>query len=253
MARRKLSGAPKDFVREGVEHDGPGQSIMVIMAHPDDAEFTLAGTIARWTGEGRTVTYVLCTSGDKGTSDPAIAPARLAITRQEEQRAACAVLGVKEVVFLGYPDGLLKADMILKRDIARQIRRIKPDAVVCQDPTRRWHGNWYLNHPDHRAAGDAALDAVYPLARDYHTLPELAQEGFMPHKVRHVYISPDPHEIDVWFDITGTIDKKIEALKCHKSQVNGDEVKKFVLPWAERTAGDHGMKYAEAFKYLKLS
>jgi LmbE family N-acetylglucosaminyl deacetylase len=230
---------------------------MVVVAHPDDAEFMVAGSVARWVKEGREVIYVLCTNGDKGSSDPEMTPDKMAHVRRAEQQAACAVLGVKELVFLGYPDGhLLKGGMDLRRDIARQIRRFKPDAVVCQDPTRRWYGNSYLNHPDHRAAGDAALDAVFPLARDYHTLPELVQEGFLPHKVRHVYMSAGTDNPDVWFDTTGTIDLKIEALFQHKSQVNGAErpggVEEFVRQWGHAAAQGHGVEYAEAFKYLRL-
>ncbi len=241
---------------EGVQHDGPGQSILVVMAHPDDAEFMSAGSVARWVREGREVVYVLCTDGDKGSADPEVTPERLARTRQAEQRAACAVLGVREVVFLGYPDGLLQNTLELRWDIVRQIRRFRPDAVVCQDPTKRWYSNFYLNHPDHRAAGDAALDAVFPSARDYHVLPELIQEGLLPHKVRHVYIAPGFEDADVWFDITDTIDQKIAALYEHKSQMNvaenPREAEEFVRWMGRATAQDQDMEYAEAFKYIRL-
>ena len=230
---------------------------MVVVAHPDDAEFMVAGSVARWIREGREVIYVLCTNGDKGSSDPELTPDKMARIRREEQQAACAVLGVSELVFLGYPDGhLLKGGMDLRRDIARQIRRFKPDAVVCQDPTQRWYGSSYLNHPDHRAAGDAALDAVFPLARDYHTLPELITEGLLPHKVRHVYISPGLDGHDAWFDITETIEQKIAALFQHKSQVNGAERPNGAEGWLRQMgralAEGHEVEYAEAFKYIRL-
>lgn len=241
----------------GVEHDGPGQRIMVVVAHPDDAEFMVSGSIARWVGEGREVIYVLCTNGDKGTSDPNLPPERLGKIRQKEQRAACKILGVREVVFLGYPDGLLRSNLELRCDIARQIRRFQPDAVVCQDPTRRWYGSFYLNHPDHRAAGDAALDSVFPLARDYHTLPKLIEEGLLPHNVRHVYISAGPDNADVWFDITGTIEQKITALSAHESQVGSSErpngMEEFIRGMAQQVAEGQDMEYAEAFKYIRLN
>lgn len=227
--------------------------VMVIVAHPDDAEFSAAGTIARWAREGKEIVYVLCTSGDKGTSDRTLSPTQLAEIRRAEQRAACKVLGVKEVVFLGYEDGLLVSSLQLRRDLVRQIRRYRPDIVVCQDPTSRWFAQQYLNHPDHRAAGDAALDAVYPSARDPHVFPELLAEGLEPHKVREVYII-SRENADTWIDISETIDLKIAALEQHASQI-GDrkaEVATWVREGAQRAAEGRGMQYAETFKYIRL-
>jgi LmbE family N-acetylglucosaminyl deacetylase len=226
---------------------------MVIVAHPDDAEFGAAGTVARWAREGKEIVYVLCTSGDKGTSDPKQSPAELAENRRREQEAACRVLGVSEVVFLGYEDGVLESTIQLRRDIVRQIRRFKPDLLVCQDPTSRWAAQQYLNHPDHRAAGDAALDAVYPSARDPHVFSELLAEGLQPHKVREVYII-SRENADLWVDITETIELKIAALREHASQVGDrqDEVEKWVREGAQRTAEGHGMRYAEGYKYIRL-
>ena len=226
---------------------------MVIMAHPDDAEFSAAGSVAKWVREGKEVVYVLCTSGDKGTSDISQSPAELAELRREEQQAACRVLGVKEVVFLGYEDGVLQSTLELRRDLVRQIRRFKPDIVVCPDPTSRWYGQQYLNHPDHRAAGDAALDAVYPSARDPHVFSDLLAEGLEPHKVREVYISTRENA-DIWVDISETIDAKISALYAHASQVRDRqaEVAKWVREGAQRLAEGREMEYAEAFKYIKL-
>jgi LmbE family N-acetylglucosaminyl deacetylase len=226
---------------------------MVIMAHPDDAEFSCAGTVAKWVREGKEVVYVLCTSGDKGTSDVSQSPAELAEVRRAEQQAAGRVLGVKEIVFLGYEDGLLVSSVHLRRDLVRQIRRFKPDVVICPDPTSRWYGQQYLNHPDHRAAGDSALDAVYPSARDPHVFTELLAEGLEPHKVREIYIV-SRENADTWVDISETIDQKIEALKEHASQI-GDrqsEVEKWVREGAQRMAETQDMQYAEGFKYIKL-
>jgi LmbE family N-acetylglucosaminyl deacetylase len=226
---------------------------MVIMAHPDDAEFSCAGTVAKWVREGKEVVYVLCTSGDKGTSDVSQSPAELAEVRRAEQQAAGRVLGVKEIVFLGYEDGLLVSSVHLRRDLVRQIRRFKPDVVICPDPTSRWYGQQYLNHPDHRAAGDSALDAVYPSARDPHVFTELLAEGLEPHKVREIYIV-SRENADTWVDISETIDQKIAALKEHASQI-GDrqsEVEKWVREGAQRMAETQDMQYAEGFKYIKL-
>jgi LmbE family N-acetylglucosaminyl deacetylase len=138
------------------------RSVLVIVAHPDDAEFMSAATIGKWASEGKEINYVLCTAGDKGTSDRSMSPSKLAAIRKKEQREACNRLGVKDLVFLNYEDGVLQNTLALRRDIVREIRRFKPDVVVCQDPTTRWSAQGYINHPDHRAAGDAALDSVYP-------------------------------------------------------------------------------------------
>lgn len=226
---------------------------MVIVAHPDDAEFSSAGTIAKWAREGKEIVYVLCTSGDKGTSDLNISPAALATTRRKEQQAACDVLGAKEVVFLGYEDGMLVSTLDLRRDIVRQIRRFKPDVVICQDPTTRWSGQQYLNHPDHRAAGDAALDAVYPSARDPHVFSDLLAEGLEPHKVREIYIISRDNA-DVWIDIGETIDVKIQALYEHRSQIRDRhaEVAERVREWARLGGEAHGFEFAEGFKYVRL-
>ncbi|MCC7106715.1 MAG: PIG-L family deacetylase [Chloroflexi bacterium] len=225
---------------------------MVVVAHPDDAEFGAAGTIAKWAKEGKEIAYVLCTSGDKGTSDTSISPEDLARARKEEQRAACEALGVREVVFLGYEDGVLVSTLELRKDIVREIRRFKPDVVVCQDPTVRWVASGYLNHPDHRAAADATLDAVYPSARDPLVFPDLLAAGLEPHKVREVYLMTFANA-DTWIDITDTIDRKIAALQAHESQVNGRQnFSDLIKQRARQTAEGRDMEYAEAFKYLKL-
>ncbi|MGQ9459065.1 MAG: PIG-L deacetylase family protein [Anaerolineae bacterium] len=225
---------------------------LVIMAHPDDAEFTCGGTVARWVREGAEVIYALCTDGERGCNDPHCDPFELGRLRKEEQRAACRVLGVKEVVFLGYPDGTLQHTLLLRRDLTRLIRQYRPDTVLCGDPTVRFARGMYLNHPDHRAAADAALDAVYPSAGSYWIFPELLDQGLKPHNVDQVFLAT-PQEPNYWVDITDTLEAKIQALKCHQSQVGDvEDLEERIRAWAEMTAQGHGMRYAEAFRRLVL-
>lgn len=227
--------------------------VAVIVAHPDDAEFSCSGTVARWVAEGREVYYVLLTSGDKGSSDPAVTPEMLVATREAEQRAACAVLGVKDVIFLRRSDATLVPDLDLRRDITRVIRQLRPDVVICQDPTVQFVGTGYLNHPDHRAAGQATLDAVYPAARDRMTFPELLAEGLETHKVREVYVT-GTQEANIWVDITDYFDTKVASLKAHVSQVGDWDPAPMVREWSARTAQEHpgNGELAEGYRYLKL-
>lgn len=233
---------------------------MVIVSHPDDQEFTVAGTVARWTRAGAEVITVVCTDGSRGCNDPAPGPAELAALRRQEQEAACAILGVRRVVFLDYPDGTLQHTLELRRDITRELRRYRPDTVICGDPTVRYYGTGYLNHPDHRAAADAALDAVFPSAGTRWIFPELLDEGLEPHDVSVVYLY-GAAEPDTWVDITETIDVKIRALSEHRSQVGNDlgALEKRVRDWAAQTAAGHPvqpglgpMRYAEAFRCMIL-
>ena len=231
---------------------GP-KRIAVFFAHPDDAEFTCAGTVARWVAEGHEVHYVQLTNGDKGSDDPAITPEQLVAIREAEQRAACAALGVRNVVFLGHSDAMLVPDLDLRREIVRVIRQIRPDVVICPDPTVRWVEQRYINHPDHRAAGEATLDAVYPAARDRMTFPELLAEGLEPHKVREVYLS-GAKEPDVAIDISDYIEAKLAALRTHASQLQDWDPDPMIREWAEETASHfpNAGKYAESYKYFKL-
>ncbi|HEU0115689.1 MAG TPA: PIG-L deacetylase family protein [Thermomicrobiales bacterium] len=233
------------------EPAGP-KRIAVIFAHPDDAEFICAGTVARWAAEGNHITYVLLTSGDKGSDDQAVTPAQLVATREAEQRAAADILGVADVVFLRYADAMLVPDLDLRRTLTRVIRQVRPDVVICQDPTVRYVGQEYLNHPDHRAAGEATLDAVYPAARDRLTFPELLAEGLEPHKVREVYLAGSENA-DVAIDITPYLDVKLAALRAHASQIGWDP-SEMVRKWAheEATRFPGSGDYVEAFKYFKL-
>ena len=230
------------------------QRALVVAAHEDDAEFMMAGSVARWAKEGKEITYVVCTSGERGSSDPEMPPVRLSAIRRQEQREACHILGVRRVVFLGYPDQYTRNTLALRRDIARQIRRYRPDMVITGDPTMRWFNNTYINHPDHRAVADAALDAVYPSARDYHAYPTLIAEGLMPHKTRYVLVQTSLEQANLWVDISETMDQKIAALRAHFSQIEeqADEVMGFVREYGRMTAGERGMAYAEAFRLIDM-
>ncbi len=226
--------------------------VLVVMAHPDDAEFGAAGTIARWTREGRQVSYLILTDGNRGSRDPAMTAERLAQIRHAEQCAAAKKLGVGDVFFLGYDDGSLQPTLDLRKQITRWIRRVKPDIVVCPDPTRRWSGQRYINHPDHRAAGDATLDAIMPASDTRLIFPELLQEGLEPHEVKEIYLTGS-NEADVWVDITDTIDLKVAALREHKSQI-GDwkELEQFVRERAAEMGKSQKLAAAEGFKYFRL-
>lgn len=237
----------------------PGRA-MVVMAHPDDAEFLCAGTVARWVAAGSYVVYVVGTSGDKGSDDPAITSEQLVEIREHEQRAAARVLGVAEVEFLRFRDAELQPSLELRLAITRMVRKHRPDTVVCQDPTLRWLGQEYIQHPDHIAMGEATLAAVFPAARDRLTFPQLLAEGLAPHKVCEVYLAATG-EPDLWIDITDVFDRKLTALAAHTSQVNDWEPGEMLRRWARDAAaqarrhhfpGADKMELAEAFKYFKL-
>lgn len=236
------------------------ESAMVIFAHPDDAEFIMAGTVAYWAEQGCEVTYVSATSGDKGSSDPDIDREKLIETREKEQRNAADVLGVKYVEFLGYEDATLVADLELRLQITRLIRKYKPQAAICQDPTTRYVGQWYIQHPDHIAMGEAALSAIFPSARDHLTFPQLLEEGLEPHKVKYVFLS-GPSDPDVWINTTDVFEKKVAALKAHASQVGDWDPSDMLRSWGRDTAalarmkqfpGARDMEMAESYKFFQL-
>ena len=187
--------------------------VLVITPHPDDAEYGVAGTVARWTREGKKVVYVICTNGNKGTSDPNVKPEDLIEIRKKEQMAAADVLGVSEVIFLGLPDQGLEETPQFRKQIVRLIRRYRPEIVVTADPYRR-----YIWHRDHRIAGQVVLDAVFPYARDRLAYPDLIEEGLPPHKVREMLFWAS-EDINFRSDISDTFDLKLEALRCHNSQM----------------------------------
>lgn len=228
------------------------ERVMIITAHPDDAEFTAAGTVAKWTRQGVIVIYVICTDGSRGSNDPQMKPEQLVAIRKAEQKAAARVLGVEEIVYLDYEDGSLEPTLALRRDLTREIRRYRPDIVICPDPTVRYYGDNYLNHPDHRAAGDAALDAVFPSARTRYIFPELLDEGLEPHRVREVYIR-GALPPNLWVDISDTMELKIAALREHVSQVGRSEGwEERVRARARQAAEGQDMAYAESFKRIIL-
>ena len=224
--------------------------ILVVVAHPDDAEFGCGGSVAHWVADGREVFYCVITNGNRGSDDPAMTPERLAAIREDEQRAAARALGVTDVLFLGYPDGELEDTREARRDVIRAIRRFRPDRVVTQNPFPSL--NPYSGHRDHRHAGRLALDAVYPFARDRMHFPELLAEGWQPHKVREVYLMGSD-EPDTFVDITGTIDRKLAALRCHASQLKDfAAVEARVRERAADLGKPQGYTYAEAFRAIHL-
>ncbi len=199
------------------------QKILVVLAHPDDPEFFCGASIARWTAAGHHIIYCLLTCGDKGTKDRSLTPEELCNIRNKEQMAAAEILGVTEVRFLDYPDGYLVPDLNIRRDITRVIRQERPDVIVTCDPLNLYIRDAYINHPDHRAAGQATLDAVFPSARDHLTFIELWQvEGLEPHNVREVWVSI-PLESNIVLDVSDYWDIKIKALLEHESQIGDPE------------------------------
>jgi LmbE family N-acetylglucosaminyl deacetylase len=220
---------------------------MVILAHPDDPEFTVAGTVALWARAGCQVTYVICTDGNAGSHEPGLTCAKLAAIRRAEQRAACDLLGVSHVVFLGYDDCQLEPSLDLRRDLVRAIRQHRPEVVLTWDPTRLFGDGDYINHPDHRAAALAAVDAVAPAC----SMPLLWPETGPAHQVRQLYVWVTG-EANTWVDVTETIDLKIAALRLHASQL-GDWDPTDRIKWRSSQAGqEKGLKYAEAYRVINL-
>jgi len=224
---------------------------MVVFAHPDDAEFGSAGTVALWTAEGVEVTYVVATDGSKGSSDPDMTSDRLSQLRYAEQREAARVLGVHHVEFLGFEDGVLEPSIELRKAITAAIRRFRPDTVIVPNPVRSFELNAFAQHPDHLACGEAALAAIYPCARDRLTFPELMRDGLEPHAVNEVMVIGTGNP-DYWVDVTSSIGTKVEALKAHHSQVGERPVEEFVPNRAKSVGESQGMEYAEAFKRLTI-
>ena len=231
----------------------PLERALVIFSHPDDAEFGAAPAIAVLTARGVQVDYVVTTDGGKGTDDADVEPEHLAATREAEQRAAADVLGVGEIVHLGYPDGYLTPSLALRRDITRQIRRSRPDLVIAQNPVRRGDGNLFIAHPDHLATGEATLAAVYPAARDRHNFPELLAEGHEPWKVRQVLVT-GVERPNLWLDVSETIETGLAALRCHVSQVADWEVVEARVRERAASAGQAvGLPLAQAFLSILLT
>lgn len=223
--------------------DNPAD-ILIIIAHPDDAEFGAAGSVAKWTAEGKQVVYVVCTGGEKGTSDRSLTPDKLAGIRRREQRSAAKLLGVEEVVFLDYRDQELEDTPNFRKEIVRQIRRYRPRTVVTSDPYRR-----YIWHRDHRIVGQVTLDAIFPYARDYLAYPDLIDEGLEPHKVAEILFFA-AEDINLRQDITATFDKKLAALRCHESQTKEfpmDDLETWLRDRCREMAEGEPYELAEAF------
>jgi LmbE family N-acetylglucosaminyl deacetylase len=231
---------------EGIER------VLCVTAHPDDVDFGAAGTIAQWTQAGIEVSYCIVTNGDAGGFDPAVPRSDIAGIRQAEQRAAAKVLGVEDVTFLGYPDGQLELSLDLRRDITRQIRRVRPDRVVAQSPQRNWQ-RIGVSHPDHMATGEATLCAVYPDARNPFTFPDLLDEGFAEWTVREVWVS-GTESPNRWVDVTDTFDRKVAALHEHASQLPSPEkLEEMLRGWLTLNATAGGLpsgRLAEAFRVM---
>ncbi|HEX4251684.1 MAG TPA: PIG-L deacetylase family protein [Pseudonocardia sp.] len=237
----------------------PGSDVsraLVVMAHPDDVDFSAGGTVASWTDAGIEVAYCLCTSGDAGGFDDTPRD-QMAGLREREQRAAAEELGVRDVTFLGYPDGRLTASIELRRDISRQIRRFRPQRVLTASPEIAWR-RLGASHPDHRAAGEAALAAVYPDARNPFAHPELlADEGLQAWTVRELWLvgAPDERQNHA-VEITATVERKLAALRAHKSQTGHlDDLEDRIRTWALQTAARHRLaegRLAEAFQVVEL-
>jgi LmbE family N-acetylglucosaminyl deacetylase len=227
----------------------PGR-FMVIAAHPDDAEFGPSGTAAGWIAEGSVGWLVCCTSGDQGGEDPDADPLELAALREREQRAAAAVTGYAGVSFLHQPDGALANDLALREMLVREIRTFRPDAVLATDPETLFHGDGGVNHTDHRAAGMAAVDAVYPAARNPMAFPSLARAGLAAHVVRRLYLFWSNHA-NAWVDISSTVDRKIAALSEHRSQIRDlDALGDRIRAWAAEEGKAIGSPAAESLRVV---
>lgn len=225
---------------------------MVITAHPDDSEFGPAGTAARWIDGGAEGWLVVCTAGDQGGEDPGQDPLELAAIREAEQRAAAAIIGYAGVTFLNGPDGALANDLALREQLVREIRRFRPDAVLATDPEVLFYRDGGVNHADHRAAGMAAVDAVYPAARNPMAFPWLARDGLAKHVVRRIYLfwSNRP---TVRVDITTTLDRKIAALRAHESQLREPErIEAWIREWAREEGEPIGVAAAEALRVVVI-
>lgn len=230
------------------------ERILVIAPHADDIEFGAGGTVARWVDAGSKVSFCLVTDSGAGSHDMVVTREQLAALRREEQIAAAAVLGVQaeDIYFLGYPDSMLVADLNVRRDITRVIRQTKPELVVTMDPTTVLVPAFnYINHPDHRATGEAALYAVFPSSDLHLFFPELIEEGHLPHKVKKLYLTLTMNP-NLYVDITKTFERKLDSLRCHGSQFEDDSFTEWVVKSNGEAGMRAGVKYAEMFQVMNL-
>lgn len=231
--------------------DDETRRAMVIVAHPDDPEFFCGGTIARWVRAGVEVAYLILTNGNKGSSDPSLTPQSLAELRRKEQERAAGILGVRTIVFLDEPDGELQPTLPLRRSVVREIRHYRPDVVVCPDPSVYYFETDYVNHPDHRAAGVVALEAIFPAARNRMYHPDLLAEGLAPHAVHEIYLTGTTRP-NRWVDITDTLELKLEAIRAHASQITDPEVFDRVRQRTQDVDQYGRTVFREAFHYLHI-
>ena len=225
--------------------------LLTVFAHPDDAETAAGGSLLRWAAEGWRLTLCVITDGDKGTADPADTPASVVARRRAEQVRAAARLGAA-VIYLGYEDGALQPTLALRRDLVRVMRRVRPDRVVANDPTVWFRHGLYINHPDHRAAGQALVEAVYPAVKKPGIFPELLAEGLAPHVVEEVWLTPTD-EPDTWVDIAPVLDDKISLICEHESQFAPESTRLAFTRIAAAAGQPQGLPAAEAFRTLRLA
>lgn len=231
--------------------NNPKADFLVITPHPDDAEFGASGTVAKMIKKGKTVVYIVCTNGDKGTDDITMIPDDLVKIREQEQIEAAKILGVEEVIFLRHPDQALEDTSEFRKEITKYIRIYKPEIVITSDPYRR-----YVWHRDHRIVGRVVLDAIFPYARDVWAYPDLIAQGLLPHKVKEVWLwAPEDQDINFRSDITATFDLKVQALSCHKSQIKEpfkSEMEKWLCKRAKDMAEGEKFRLAEGFHRVEI-
>jgi LmbE family N-acetylglucosaminyl deacetylase len=226
--------------------------VLVIMAHPDDPDFSCAGTAIQMARQDIEVTYMILTNGDKGNHNPEITRNQLIAMRKIEQRAAAELSGVKQVLFMGVEDGFLRPTRAIRKRVTREIRRIRPELIICNHPDRYLVGDGYINHPDHRNAGLVALEAIFPAADNPMFYPDLADEGYLPHKISQLYVTGDP-EPNTRVDITDVIDIKIQSILQHKSQISmpEDALERWKERWGEKQE-DGSLRFYEHYRVLKF-
>ena len=224
---------------------------MFVCAHPDDLEFGVAGTAAKWANNGCEVTYVILTDGNAGSHDKEMTRERIAEIRREEQREAAKICGVQNCIFLGYDDGLLQPTLELRKKLVRLIRQYRPNVVAAMDPTNYFPSDGYINHPDHRAAGVATIEAVFPAAEMGLLYPDLAEEGLEGHKPNYVYLFfTQEEQINLYVDISDYLETKISSLKAHKSQMEEWDPTERITSWAAQIGEKVGFSYAERYRRI---
>ncbi len=226
---------------------------MFVCAHPDDLEFGIAGTAAKWAANGCEVTYVVITDGNAGSHEEGMTRERIAEIRREEQRVAAAICGVQNVIFLGYDDGFLQPTLELRKKLVRLVRQYRPNVVGAMDPTNFFPSDEYINHPDHRAAGTATIDAVFPAAEMDLLYPDMAAEGLKGHKPNYVYLFFTAQEgINLYVDTSDYVETKIESLKAHVSQMGDWDPTDRIRAWAAESGKKVGFAAAERFRRITL-